>query len=89
MESIEADVIDGLFPRPDASRVLRRALALSAVVCRGFMENQEDRSFAVDLHGRVVTWIEQFGIRDELEADELAMILAPVGTLDRPERSSH
>lgn len=47
------------------------------------MENQEDRSFAVDLHGRVVTWIEQFGIRDELEADELAMILAPVGTLDR------
>lgn len=88
MGNIEVDVIDEVFPRPDASRVLRRALALSAVVCRGFMENQQDRSYAVGLHGRVIAWMERAGIRDELETDELAMVLASIGTLDRQQTAN-
>ena len=88
MENIEADANDGVFPRPAASRVLRRALALSAVVCRGVMENQEDRPYAADLHGRVVSWVDQVGIREEFEADELAMLLAPVGALVRQQTAN-
>lgn len=72
---------DEVYPRPDASRVMKRALGLSSVVCRSFMES-EDRADSEEMLARMRRWLLETGINDELEPQELAVIAAPLGRLD-------
>jgi hypothetical protein len=68
---------------PDAIRVLRRALAMSCVICRSFIEIDEDRQFSEGLLVRMRDWIVRIGLDEEFEPSEMAMIQAPIGDLDR------
>ena len=68
---------------PTEDRVRRRAWAISAVICRAFIETFEDPSEAATLHSRVLTWIDTMNLRPELEVKELATIDADIGSLDQ------
>lgn len=71
------------FIPPNEDRVRRRAWAISAVICRAFIETLEDPSEAATLHSRVLTWIDTMNLRPELELKELETIDADIGSLDR------
>lgn len=74
--------LDPLPAPPDADRVLRRAWALAAVVWRGFAETSDDELHVRRSVERVQRWVEDVGLEDELEPDELELLEAPPGTLD-------
>lgn len=81
-ESAVGDIEDdGVHPWPNPDRVLRRALALSAVACRSFMEQESDRNYAADMVIRIRGWIEEVGLVDDLEPAEREMISTPLGEL--------
>jgi hypothetical protein len=68
---------------PSALRVARRTLALTAVVARATLEVDAPKMADPDAHRqRILTWIEEVGIGDELEPDEWKAILCPTGTLN-------
>jgi hypothetical protein len=67
---------------PDAARVAMRALATSAVVCRGFLESWT-KDEAESLHRRIFEWLDAQGLVPELEAWEKEAIENPVGGLSR------
>ena len=66
---------------PTPRRVAARALVMSAVVCRGFIETDAGEAEAEALRVRVVEWLGRIGVTDEAEPRELAMLNAPLGTL--------
>ncbi|MEM7248773.1 MAG: DUF4272 domain-containing protein [Acidobacteriota bacterium] len=72
---------DELTP-PTAERVQRRALALSAMVCRGFLEQDAGAQEAEAFRGRLLDWLRQHGVADELEPSELAFLDAELGSAD-------
>jgi hypothetical protein len=66
---------------PDAERVARRALCLSAVAARGFLES--DAPADADRHrAGMVAWLEEHDLLDELEPGERALLDARVGSLE-------
>jgi len=66
---------------PTPYRVAARALVLSAVACRGFIEKEAGNAEAEDLRLRVASWVASVGISSEVEPHELAMLDAPLGAL--------
>jgi len=80
---VSEDEEDIEFTPPAEERVRRRAWAISAVICRAFIETFEDPAEAATLHSRVLSWIDAMNLRPEFEAKELATIDAKVGTLDQ------
>jgi hypothetical protein len=65
---------------PSAARVAARSLALAAVTCRGFVEN--DAAESSTFWARVRSWIASLAIDDELEPYERELIDAPLGALE-------
>ena len=76
---------DGYNPNPpSAHRVARRTLALTAVAARATLEMDAPQIDNPDVHRqRIITWIEDAGVSDELEPDEWKVLQRPVGTLDQ------
>jgi hypothetical protein len=74
---------DDLDP-PSAERVARRTLALTAVAARATLEMDAPQMDDADVHRqRIVMWIKEVGVSDELEPDEWKVLQRPVGTLDQ------
>lgn len=68
---------------PTPERVARRAIALTAVAARATLELDRENVDKPDNHRRrILNWIEELGIGDELEPDEWKVLQRPVGTLD-------
>jgi hypothetical protein len=65
------------------SLVLRRAWAISSVVCRAFIETFDNQAEAATLHSRLLTWIDSIGLRPEFELAEIATVEADLGSLDQ------
>jgi hypothetical protein len=72
-------------PPPSAERVARRALVLSVVVCRGFVEQDHaNRVEAQKLAQRSFHWLESMDLSGELSDWERRILTSPFGSL--PER---
>ena len=72
-------------PQPPApQRVARRALALAAVSGRALLEQEDQSDPAVEeTRQRIVQWVNDVGIGDELEPEEWKLIQRPVGAAER------
>jgi hypothetical protein len=68
--------------RPSPARVAVRAIALAAVVCRGFLEVEQDRREAETRRLHLSDWLDRIGALDELEESELSLVETPHGLLD-------
>lgn len=67
---------------PDAQRVARRALCLAALAGRGLLEmEQMPRERAEEQRKRLLSWIGELALEDEIEPKELDLLRQPVGTL--------
>lgn len=70
-----------------ADRVARRALALAAVSVRALVEQDDpDDPSAEEFRQRVLNWVSEVGVGDELEPDEWEVLQRPVGRLDRQQQ---
>ena len=67
---------------PDAERVARRAIILSAIVCRSNSDHDRANPDAIDRWTRLQTWIETQDVGCEIEPAEEEIIYAPLGRLD-------
>ncbi len=72
---------------PDAQRAARRALILSAIVCRSNSDHDPTNPDAIALWNRLKTWIESLDVAREIEPAEKEMIYAPLGSLDNRKRT--
>jgi len=68
-------------PLPTPQRVAARALVMSAVACRGFIEKEAGNTEAEELRLRVVEWLKKIGVSSEIEPSEMLVLDAPLGTL--------
>lgn len=68
-------------PAPTPQRVAARALVMSAVVCRGFIEKDAGKIGAEELRLRVADWLKTVDVISEIEPHEASMLDAPLGTL--------
>lgn len=69
---------------PTPERVARRALALTAVAARATLELDAPEMENADMHRqRMLKWIDELGIGDELEPDEWQVLQRPVGRLEQ------
>src|SRR5207248_1231349 len=68
---------------PDAATVARRALALCAFTCRGFIEKGPGNPDAENARDRLLSWVRQFGLTPSLGPLELETINAPLGGLSQ------
>lgn len=84
--SLPVDDADECLPPPDAQRVARRALILSAIVCRSNSDHDPTNPDAIDLWGRLKTWIESLDVAAEIKPAEKELIYAPLGSLDDRKR---
>jgi Domain of unknown function (DUF4272) len=75
---------DGPAPRPpSAARVARRVLALTAVTARAVIERDHGpKADSADKHAKLLRWVADVGIEDELEDDERKALRAKPGKLD-------
>lgn len=76
------DEQDAAAPPPNAQRVARRALALTAVTVRAILEQESASSAAARTQQDLLTWVEEAGLGQELEPDEWEVVQRPVGRLD-------
>lgn len=68
---------------PNGVRVARRALVLTAIVYRGFLEHsEEDKNEREGQRAAVLEWIEAHALDEELEDDERILLDTPVGDLE-------
>src|SRR5688572_14799475 len=67
-------------PVPSAARVANRALVLSAVSLRAYLENEGARDTG-DYLKRMLAWLAQHDITSELEPRERSFLKARIGTL--------
>lgn len=71
-------------PEPDPPtplRVAQRALVMSSVICRGFID-QSGEEWARKMHRDLKAWIPRTGLRDECEEWEASLLEAPLGKLE-------
>ena len=68
---------------PTAVRVVRRALALTAVTARALAEQANPTDEGVEEYRRdILQWVEALDLGDELEPNEWQVLQRPVGQLD-------
>ena len=79
MNQVSDHDLEELTP-PSPARVARRALALSMVTCRAFLEPETDNP--EEFWNRARCWFTSLLIDDELETYEREMINAPLGKLE-------
>jgi len=65
---------------PSPKRVAQRALVLSAVTMRAYLEN-EGAPDTAEYHQRMLAWLGRHPIESELEAVERSFVKAPIGKL--------
>ena len=73
--------LDDEWTPPTPQRVYARALVLSAVVARGFLEQDAGNREAEALRLRIGSWLTYIGASTEAEPQEHALLQAPLGTL--------
>jgi hypothetical protein len=74
-------------PQPSPDRVARRAIVLSVVSCRGFVEgDRADTKAAGDLAKRAHDWLRALGLEEELSAWERHVVTSPFGSLTDRDR---
>lgn len=67
-------------PPPSPDRVAHRACALAAVTARALLEQEDASDPGVEqTRARILTWVNEIGIRDELEPDEWKVLQLPLG----------
>jgi hypothetical protein len=71
---------------PTARQVAARALVVSAVVCRGFIDSGLGKPGMEAMHGRLLNWLHRLGLAEAIEPAELETLQAPLGTLPAEER---
>jgi Domain of unknown function (DUF4272) len=71
---------------PSADRVARRALALAAVVCRSGIEGDAGDAEAEKFRESVIKWVEEVGLTDEIEPNEMDLLRTPLGKLNNRQR---
>jgi hypothetical protein len=64
--------------------VVRRALCLSAVVCRASIDGAAREPEAEALRDRVLEWVRDLGLWEETEQVERDVLIAPLGSLSSP-----
>lgn len=79
MQSDE-DAPEEMLTPPDAARVASRALVLSIVTCRGFVE--KDSSNAGSFWTRSLAWFRGLSLDPEVEPWEVQLLGVPLGELD-------
>jgi hypothetical protein len=79
----EGDQDDEVLRPPTAERVARRALAMCAVVCRGFLEADAGDAGAEDFRQRVIRWLDDVNVSAELEEHERELLHTPLGGVDQ------
>lgn len=65
-----------------AARAARRALVMSALVCRGSIEGGAGHSEAESLYSNVLSWLARLKLEADLEPFECEVLNRPLGTLD-------
>jgi len=74
---------------PSAERVLKRALVLAALSCRGIIEGDlANLERARGLSASLMAWLQDSGIEDELEPDETRLLHLPFGSLTQQQRTN-
>ena len=71
---------------PNAARVVRRALVLACVSCRGMIDRDANLEYAVRLNQALSEWLRTMGLEPELEPDEAALLRSPLGSLAPQQR---
>jgi hypothetical protein len=71
-------------PSPD--RVARRALILSAIICRSGIEKDAGNPQAEAFRQQVVEWVERLGLDSEAEPLELEILRKSIGELSERQR---
>ena len=61
--------------------IAKRAMVLSALVCRGFIDT-EDEGDVGELKSSLLPWLEQMQVGETLESHDKEILEAPLGTLD-------
>ena len=74
-------------PPPDALTVARRALILSAVVCRSHLETAKDKEYRQQTAEYIHEWFDELDLWPHVEANEETIIRAEFGHLSRQLRS--
>ena len=75
--------IDEIATPPTPDRVAARAIVMSAVSCRGVIESDAGNPGAEQLRTRVVKWLNNIGVSNEVEPTEAALLSTPLGELDQ------
>jgi hypothetical protein len=70
---------------PSALRVAKRALALTALTARAFLELEGAGADEAEQLQLIFAWVEDLGICDEFEADELSFLETRIGELEQSE----
>lgn len=66
---------------PGGERVARRALILSAVICRANIDHGAGNDDAESLRNQILEWLQALDLHDEIEPWEMTMLKAPLGGL--------
>src|SRR5262252_1528989 len=74
--------------RPEAQRVANRALVLSAVAYRGWLEGHAGSHEPEMSHRGLLQWLRYYGLYDELEVGELDFLRLPLGSAERQEATN-
>ena len=82
--TLEDDPADEELTPPSAKRVAARALVMSAVTCRAFIES--DAGKADQFWSGALRWLDDLDISDEVEPWERQVLDTPLGQLDRKRR---
>ncbi len=77
-----SDENSNCIPQPP-DKVARRALALCAVSCRGFIDSGKGNADAEQLHQRIIQWVQRLSLTTSLSSHEWDSIRAPLGTLEK------
>src|SRR5262245_4242820 len=70
--------------RPLARRMAARGRVLSTVVCSGFLAREDRAGNYKNADGRwgLLSWLEESGLKSEMEPDELQFLETPAGQAD-------
>src|SRR3954463_15741082 len=75
--------------RPTPQKVAMRAVALSAIACRGFVEgDRANLRSAADLAKRSHNWLPELGVEAELNEWEKRVLASPFGRLAERDRTN-
>ena len=72
-------------PPPTPDKVARRALVLSAVVCRSMIDDKQD-PWAKEMSAQILEWLEKLNLDRELSEWERALLTKPFGELPDKDR---